>query len=260
MSTANYSLVPLYNTNSNDNNNGGPNDGQVPDNLAVSTVDQVYNRNFEPYYGPNYYEHSQAYPATVEDFVNSEHHLYCYSHLEHPNESYIEEVLQDRRQSKTTRRVEFADMTRRKSRIAALRRRSRSRSQSEELEDEEEEEEESEADIENDENETGFNEFSESFNANRRESELLRFLRSARSRSPSLNAFRSCKRSQMHRVSLLGRPIHVRQPKHVNPRYRQLQNNMNKFLERPRGWKAMTYHVIMWVWVNWFFKRLGHLA
>src|SRR5699024_2289007 len=157
--------------------------------------------DYDPYCGPYYYEHSQAFspPAAGEaagDFVNSEHHFYCYSHMQGPNDSFIEEVLEEeRRQSKGTiprseRRVEFADLTRRRSRIAAaraLRRRSRSRSCTEEnvLEDggegeesEVEEEDEEELEDEEDDNETGFNEFGES-SGNRRESDLLRFIRSA---------------------------------------------------------------------------------
>lgn len=253
MSASNYTLVPLY---SNGSNNGDTN-GQPVDTLLVSTVDQaVYTTSgsYEPFEAaPYYYEHSQAFPGVADDFVNSgSHHFYCYSSTAGPDDSFVEEVLGERRQSKpviarSERRVEFAGLTRRRSRIAALRRRSRSRSRTEEddLENESEEKPEEEAEDEEEGNETGFDEFDSAHNGNRRESDLMRFLRSARSRSPSASAFRQCKRSQMHRLSLLGRPIHVRQPKHVNLRYRQYQNQINKFLERPRGWKAMAYHVIM---------------
>ncbi|OTF72594.1 hypothetical protein BLA29_011296 [Euroglyphus maynei] len=81
----------------------------------------------------------------------------------------------------------------------------------------------------------------------KRESELLSFLRSSGHRSSSAyNAFCASKRSRMHRVSLLGRPIHCRQHRHItNPRYKQLQNELHNFLERPRGCSPMFYHITM---------------
>nr|XP_046913857.1 uncharacterized protein LOC124494666 isoform X3 [Dermatophagoides farinae] len=90
----------------------------------------------------------------------------------------------------------------------------------------------------------------------RRESDLLSFLRSSTNsghqihRSSAYNAFRASKRSQMHRVSLLGRPIHCRQHRHItNPRYKQLQNDLHNFLERPRGCSPMFYHITMFFMV-----------
>nr|XP_027205579.1 uncharacterized protein LOC113799183 isoform X1 [Dermatophagoides pteronyssinus] len=96
----------------------------------------------------------------------------------------------------------------------------------------------------------------------RRESDLLRFLRSSSttttttnqhqrsSLSSAYNTFRASKRSQMHRVSLLGRPIHCRPHRHItNPRYKQLQNDLHNFLERPRGYSPMFYHLIMFFMV-----------
>lgn len=267
----------------------------------ISRYDAAYSHTYSPYY----YETSGQQPYTAppysptnEQYVNSEHHFYCYSHLQgpvcgspvgvvaDPVSSFLEEIASlgsgasvagaggtgaaGRRLSRVSasvlprgeRRVEFADgLTRRRSsRLAALRRRSRSRSiisrseenpvregdereesDVEELDEEELDEDDLDEEDE-EENETGYEGPED---RNRRESDFMRFIRSSRSRSPSVNAFRACKRSQMHRMSLLGRPIHVRPVKHTNPRYRQLQNEMHNFLERPRGWKAMTYHIVM---------------
>lgn len=309
-----FTLVPLYNTNNIITVEEGNRSGTVDSlNLQVSTTDQnnvtaglSHYRNLEKYTpecypgcAPYYYETSvpsvPPYPTcdpdpVGEEYINSEHHFYCYSHVAggpvspvslvagvivDPVSSFLEEIASlgsgsrsggDRRTSKSSaiiprgeRRVEFVDgLTRRRSsRLVALRRRSRSRSiisrsednnlrEGEEESDVEEgeldeEELDEELDEEDDENEAGY----EGESGNRRESDFMRFIRSSRSRSPSVNAFRACKRSQMHRMSLLGRPIHVRQIKHVNPKYRQMQNEMHNFLERPRGWKAMTYHIVM---------------
>ena len=247
-SAENYEFVPLYSTSVDKN----VVHSQL-DNLLVSSIDtnSILGVKYEPYC--EHHPCQQSDLIDMQDFINSEHHFYCYSHSE-PEESFIEEVpfsdeavqsdkLVSNTVSRSERRVEFADMIRRRSRILS-RKRSQSRSQSEENKqaDEVSSDEEPEEDEEDEEDETGFGEYIEN---NRRESDLLRFIRSARSRSPSISAFRASKRSQMHRVSLLGRPIHVRSQKHVNPRYKQFQNEMHNFLERPRGWRAMTYHVIM---------------
>ena len=79
-------------------------------------------------------------------------------------------------------------------------------------------------------------------NSERRESDILRFFRS---RSPSLSSFSSCKRSQHQRLSLLGRPINYRPIKQRDPRYRHIQTNMHNFLERPRGFRALFYHLLL---------------
>lgn len=77
--------------------------------------------------------------------------------------------------------------------------------------------------------------------------------RSNGSGSPSFaTSLRDCKRlraarrsSQERRVSLLGKPVTIRPHKQSNPFLKSLQNEIHNFLERPRGWKAMTYHIIM---------------
>ena len=111
-----------------------------------------------------------------------------------------------------------------------------------EEEDEEEDDEEDEDGIEEDRQNR---QDGEDGDLTRRESDLMHFIRSVRSRSPSFNAFGACKRSQMHRVSLLGKPLPIRFHKHQNPFYNQIQINMHNFLERPRGWRPMIYHVLM---------------
>ncbi len=80
----------------------------------------------------------------------------------------------------------------------------------------------------------------------RRESDIIRFFRSrSRSRSPSLTSFSSCKRSQQQRMSLLGRPINYKPFKQRDPRYRIIQNRLHNFLERPRGFRAISYHLLL---------------
>ena len=76
----------------------------------------------------------------------------------------------------------------------------------------------------------------------RRESDIMRFLRS---RSPSLTSFSSCRRSQHQRLSLLGRPINYRPIKQRDPRYRTIQTALHNFLERPRGFPALSYHLLL---------------
>lgn len=46
------------------------------------------------------------------------------------------------------------------------------------------------------------------------------------------------------RVSLWGKPVQTRQ-RPGDPRYRKFRFQVNNFLERPRGWKAMGYHMIV---------------
>lgn len=46
------------------------------------------------------------------------------------------------------------------------------------------------------------------------------------------------------RLSLWGKPMNTRQ-RHRDPRYRKLRFQVNNFLERPRGWKAIGYHMIV---------------
>ncbi|KAJ6221459.1 hypothetical protein RDWZM_000004 [Blomia tropicalis] len=228
--------------------------------MLVSTITNPQSEDlvnqYQPYYPYFSYETNGIFPTSADDYgINSEHHFYCYSHMSPPstdqNASFFDDVFDPRLHTtsmtninRSERRVGFVDIVRRRSRLLSLRRRSRSRSRTEETNDSSEEDdidEEIEDEEEDVEDETGFSDQQR----NRRESDLLRFIRSTRSRSPSFNSFRECKRSQMHRVSLLGRPIHCRPTKHVNPRYRHYQNEMHNFLERPRGWKAMIYHIVM---------------
>jgi hypothetical protein len=80
----------------------------------------------------------------------------------------------------------------------------------------------------------------------RRESDIIRFFRSrSRSRSPSLTSFATCKRSQQQRMSLLGRPINYKPFKQRDPRYRIIQSHLHNFLERPRGFRAISYHLLL---------------
>lgn len=46
------------------------------------------------------------------------------------------------------------------------------------------------------------------------------------------------------RLSLWGKPMNARQ-RHRDPRYRKLRFQVNNFLERPRGWRAIFYHMIV---------------
>lgn len=199
--------------------------------------------------------HSEPYYAEQAPLCDNGVIYYCYdaslfdNEVEYTDEQAIHDSFTRpyrpyfRPESRTEKRVEFSDVLdrRRRSRISVnSRRRSRSRSiienESDIEFDEDEEVEENEDDYSLD--------FSGENNENRRESELFRFIRSARSRSPSFNTFKSCKRSQMHRVSLLGRPIHVRHHKQPSPCFKHWQNEVHNFLERPRGW-SMLYHIVM---------------
>ncbi|GFQ66617.1 uncharacterized protein TNCT_600151 [Trichonephila clavata] len=46
------------------------------------------------------------------------------------------------------------------------------------------------------------------------------------------------------RLSLWGKPMNTRQ-RHRDPRYRKLRFQVNNFLERPRGKKAILYHMVV---------------
>lgn len=46
------------------------------------------------------------------------------------------------------------------------------------------------------------------------------------------------------RLSLWGKPMNTRQ-RHRDPRYRKLRFQVNNFLERPRGKRAILYHMIV---------------
>ncbi|CAG2161721.1 unnamed protein product [Oppiella nova] len=50
--------------------------------------------------------------------------------------------------------------------------------------------------------------------------------------------------SEVSRTSLLGRPLKAGY-RHRDPRYRKLQNVLYNFLERPRGCRAASYHLLM---------------
>lgn len=50
------------------------------------------------------------------------------------------------------------------------------------------------------------------------------------------------------RMSLLGRPINYRATRR-DARYRRLQTNFYNFLERPRGVYAITYHMLVYVYI-----------
>lgn len=52
-------------------------------------------------------------------------------------------------------------------------------------------------------------------------------------------------RLDMPRLSLLGKPINYRPPRHRDPRYRKAQLAAYNILDRPRGVVAVIYHVLM---------------
>jgi potassium voltage-gated channel KQT-like subfamily protein len=66
--------------------------------------------------------------------------------------------------------------------------------------------------------------------------------------SLSLNDRRSSSkhggRLQQPRMSLLGKPLNYR-AKRRDARYRRLQSRVYNFLERPRGYKAILYHMLV---------------
>jgi len=66
----------------------------------------------------------------------------------------------------------------------------------------------------------------------------------SRSRSPSRAQLARCQRLQQPRLSLLGKPINYKPLKQRDPRYRRTQIRLNNFLERPRGFIAIFYHIL----------------
>ncbi|GFS46915.1 uncharacterized protein NPIL_281171 [Nephila pilipes] len=52
-------------------------------------------------------------------------------------------------------------------------------------------------------------------------------------------------RLDMPRLSLLGKPINYRPPRHRDPRYRKAQMMVHNILDRPRGPIAIIYHSLM---------------
>lgn len=52
-------------------------------------------------------------------------------------------------------------------------------------------------------------------------------------------------RLDMPRMSLLGKPINYRPPRHRDPRYRKAQLAFYNTLDRPRGFIAVIYHMLM---------------
>ncbi|GIY69671.1 uncharacterized protein CDAR_192741 [Caerostris darwini] len=52
-------------------------------------------------------------------------------------------------------------------------------------------------------------------------------------------------RLDMPRLSLLGKPINYRPPRHRDPRYRKAQLMVHNILDRPRGPIAVIYHSLM---------------
>ncbi|GFV06532.1 uncharacterized protein TNCV_2948541 [Trichonephila clavipes] len=52
-------------------------------------------------------------------------------------------------------------------------------------------------------------------------------------------------RLDMPRLSLLGKPINYRPPRHRDPRYRKAQMMVHNVLDRPRGPIAIIYHSLM---------------
>lgn len=59
-------------------------------------------------------------------------------------------------------------------------------------------------------------------------------------------------RLDMPRMSLLGKPINYRPPRHRDPRYRKAQLAVYNTLDRPRGFIAVIYHMLMWVLIVLF--------
>ncbi|KAJ9574235.1 hypothetical protein L9F63_026119, partial [Diploptera punctata] len=51
-------------------------------------------------------------------------------------------------------------------------------------------------------------------------------------------------RLQQPRMSLLGKPLNYRANRR-DARYRRLQSRVYNFLERPRGYKAIIYHMLV---------------
>ena len=59
---------------------------------------------------------------------------------------------------------------------------------------------------------------------------------------------RASSRLTQPRMSLLGKPLNYKSSRR-DQRYRKLQAKIYNFLERPRGWKAIAYHLLVWVYV-----------
>jgi potassium voltage-gated channel KQT-like subfamily protein len=63
-----------------------------------------------------------------------------------------------------------------------------------------------------------------------------------------LNHFKRGKGSSQRfvqpRMSLLGKPLNYRQHKR-DARYRRTQARMYNFLERPKDWRAISYHLLV---------------
>ncbi|XP_053201857.1 uncharacterized protein LOC128386803 isoform X3 [Panonychus citri] len=83
----------------------------------------------------------------------------------------------------------------------------------------------------------------------RRGSDLMKLFTRRRSRSPTSLSAASCRRLQQPRLSLLGKPIVPRSIKQRDPRYRRTQILIHNFLERPRGKKAVVYHLLQFCMV-----------
>lgn len=52
-------------------------------------------------------------------------------------------------------------------------------------------------------------------------------------------------RLDIPRMSLLGKPINYRPPRHRDPRYRKAQLTVHNIFDRPRGVIAVIYHILM---------------
>ncbi|KAA0199870.1 hypothetical protein HAZT_HAZT009866 [Hyalella azteca] len=53
-----------------------------------------------------------------------------------------------------------------------------------------------------------------------------------------------CSRLTQPRMSLLGKPLNYKNSRR-DQRYRKLQAKIYNFLERPRGWRALSYHLLV---------------
>ncbi|KAF7632279.1 hypothetical protein Mgra_00008288, partial [Meloidogyne graminicola] len=62
---------------------------------------------------------------------------------------------------------------------------------------------------------------------------------------PRLNSHRT---SEVRKMSLVGKPL-VYKNYRTDQRFRRIQSKMHNFLERPRGWKAASYHLAVLVMV-----------
>lgn len=78
----------------------------------------------------------------------------------------------------------------------------------------------------------------------RRSSDLKRFFMKTTLRESVCESNGSHARLQQPRLSLLGKPLNYKPAKKHDPRYRWMQIRLNNFLERPRGFLAILYHLI----------------